>query len=166
VTSRLARNLRAPADAAEPYRLDEQIGFVLRRATQRHLALFAAGMGSKPTGNGAGHDGDAIELTPMQWAALARLYETGPRAQNALGRATAMDGATIKGVVDRLESRGLVAGSADPADGRRRTIALTDEGRELVARAAPVAAAITRDTLAPLTAAERTTLLALLKKLA
>ena len=41
------------------------------------------------------------------WAVLAKLTETGPCAQNVLGRLTAMDVATIKGVIDRLTARGL-----------------------------------------------------------
>ncbi len=83
-----------------PYRLDDQIGFILRQANQRYAALFANGIG-----NG---------LTPTQWAALVRLGETGPCPQNQLGRLTAMDAATIKGVVERLDKRGLIQRSADP----------------------------------------------------
>jgi hypothetical protein len=46
-----------------------------------------------------------INLTPTQWAALAKLTETGPCSQNQLGRLAAMDVATIKGVIDRLTAR-------------------------------------------------------------
>ncbi len=52
-------------------------------------------------------------LTPMQFAALARLAEAGAQSQNALGRQTAMDAATIKGVIDRLGRRGLVTTALD-----------------------------------------------------
>jgi DNA-binding MarR family transcriptional regulator len=164
VTHRLAR--RAAAAATETadapcYRLDEQIGFLLRRATQRHLAIFAAGMRAQANGGGG-----SAELTPMQWATLAKLYETGASAQNSLGRATAMDAATVKGVVDRLKARGLVESRADPADGRRRSVVLTASGRRHVEQAILQAEAITEATLAPLTDGERETLLALLKKLA
>jgi DNA-binding MarR family transcriptional regulator len=165
VTNRLARHsAAAPAgpaietDAdATPYRLDDQIGFLLRRATQRHLAIFAAGMDA---------NGDGRDLTPMQWAALAKLDERGATPQNRLGRLTAMDGATVKGVVDRLIERGLVDTSADPDDRRHRVVALTAAGRRLVTRSRSAAAAITEATLAPLAVSERATLLALLRKLA
>jgi DNA-binding MarR family transcriptional regulator len=164
VTNRLARQPASepPADAAardEIYRLDEQIGFMLRRASQRHLAIFAAGMA-------AASDGKGSELTPMQWAALAKLHETGASAQNSLGRATAMDAATIKGVVDRLMARGLVEIRPDPQDGRRRLVAITASGRRIVERATPHAEAVSVDTLAPLNPTERDRLLALLRKLA
>lgn len=162
MTTRLARQPAsdAPANPAardETYRLDEQIGFMLRRATQRHLAIFAAGMAAAANGKGA-------ELTPMQWAALAKLHELGASAQNSLGRATAMDAATIKGVVDRLGARELVEIRADPEDGRRRLVAITEAGRRVVERAIPHAETVSTETLAPLTAAECATLIALLKK--
>jgi len=140
-----------PADHPLRYILDEQVGFLLRQVNQRHTAIFAERM---------------IEgLTPTQWAALARLDERGPLSQNHLGRLTAMDAATIKGVVDRLSVRGLTNAEPDPDDGRRLNIALTEEGRALVARAATLAFAITEETLSPLNGTERQTLIRLLEKL-
>src|SRR5271170_6226670 len=115
------------------YVLDDQIGFVLRQAQQRHTTLFAAEM---------------IEgLTPTQWAALAKLRECGACSQNHLGRLTAMDAATIKGVIDRLSARGFTAARADPADARRLLVELTNEGAALYDRAVPMAQAITEKTL-------------------
>ena len=134
-----------------PYVLEEQIGFILRQVWQRHAAIFAAGIGAN--------------LTPTQWAALAKLAETGPCSQNQLGRLTAMDVATIKGVIDRLTARGLTETSSDPQDGRRLKVSLTRNGRELAEKAASNALAITRETLAPLEANEREMLTALLNKL-
>jgi DNA-binding MarR family transcriptional regulator len=134
------------------YRLDDQVGFMLRRVSQRHVSIFA------------GHMGEGI--TPTRWAALAKLYENGPTSQNLLGRNTAMDAATIKGVVDRLTKRRLIETQADTRDGRRRLVALTDEGRRLVERSLANAMASTRQTLEPLTPPERAALLNLLRKLA
>ena len=134
-----------------PYVLDEQIGFILRQVVQRHVALFDALM-----------DGD---LTPTQWAALSKLAEVGACSQNQLGRRTAMDVATIKGVIDRLSARGLTKTSADPDDGRRLLVALTPAGQAKVDQAVSGAFQATEDTLAPLTAAERETLKSLLFKL-
>src|SRR5215831_9359805 len=134
-----------------PYILDEQIGFILRQVWQRHAAIFARDIG--------------ISLTPTQWAALAKLQETGPCSQNQLGRLTAMDVATIKGVIDRLTARGLTETSSDPEDGRRLLVSLTRAGQQLAEKVAPNAVAITRETLGPLDAKERETLMALLNKL-
>jgi len=133
------------------YVLDEQIGFILRQVSQRHAMIFARDIGA--------------ELTPTQWAALSKLAEAGPCSQNQLGRLTAMDVATIKGVIDRLTARGLTETSADPQDGRRLLVSLTRAGQQMVEKMAPNALAITRETLAPLDAKERETLVALLSKL-
>jgi MarR family transcriptional regulator, lower aerobic nicotinate degradation pathway regulator len=134
-----------------PYILDEQIGFILRQVWQRHTTIFAREIG--------------INLTPTQWAALAKLAETGPCSQNQLGRLTAMDVATIKGVIDRLTARGLTETSPDPEDGRRILVSLTRAGQQVAEKAAANALAITKETLAPLDARERETLLGLLNKL-
>jgi MarR family transcriptional regulator, lower aerobic nicotinate degradation pathway regulator len=86
-------------------------------------------------------------------------------SQNLLGRHTAMDAATIKGVVDRLARRGLAETRIDPDDARRLLVALTDEGAALVEQVTPAALAITEATLGPLVADERAALLALLSRL-
>ncbi len=140
------------AKPAKPtYVLDEQIGFILRQVSQRHAVIFARDIG--------------IDLTPTQWAALAKLQETGPCSQNQLGRLTAMDVATIKGVIDRLTARGLTETSSDPEDGRRLLVSLTKAGHQLAEKAAPNALAISRETLAPLEPKEREVLMELLSRL-
>src|ERR1700727_3336337 len=135
-----------PADV-----LDEQIGFILRQVSQRHAVIFARDIGA--------------DLTPTQWAALAKLAETGPCSQNQLGRLTAMDVATIKGVIDRLTARGLTETSADPEDGRRLRVSLTRAGQQLAEKVASNALAITKETLAPLDSREREMLGTLLERL-
>jgi DNA-binding MarR family transcriptional regulator len=136
---------------AEAYRVDEQIGFLLRQANQRHVAIFAARMGDK--------------LTTMQWSALIKLREIQPSSQNQLGREIAMDAATTKGVIDRLVARGYVSTSPDPEDGRRVILSLTEAGDEAVTRNLASAQTVTEETLAPLSAKERSTLLDLIRKL-
>jgi DNA-binding MarR family transcriptional regulator len=89
----------------------------------------------------------------------------GPCSQNKLGRFTAMDGATIKGVIDRLTRRGLTETSPDPDDGRLLMVALTEAGRTVAARAIPAGSQITEETLAPLNPDEQAQLLTLLGKL-
>lgn len=133
------------------YVLDEQVGFLMRVAVQRHTAIFMSRM---------------IEsLTQTQFAALAKLYEVGPCSQNHLGRLIYLDAATIKGVVDRLGVRGFVTALNDPKDRRRRAVALTELGRDVTEKAIKVAGEITAATLAPLTAEEQRTVAKLLKKL-
>jgi len=138
-------------DRKAEYCLDEQVGFLLRKANQRHLAIFAA---------------EIADLTPPQFAALARLYEVGQTSQNQLGQLIAMDAATIKGVIDRLRARRLVALTPHVHDRRRLLVGLTAEGREAIEKLLPLARGITEKTLAPLTPREAATLLRLLSKLA
>ena len=52
--------VEAPDD--QDYLLQEQVGFILRKAHQRHVAIFAVHI---------------ADLTPPQFAALAKLYDVG-----------------------------------------------------------------------------------------
>jgi DNA-binding MarR family transcriptional regulator len=136
-----------------PYVLEAQIGHLLRRAHQRHVAIFLASMGE-----------DAP--TPTQFAALVKLFDAAEVSQNRLGRLTSMDPATIKGVVSRLVGRGLVESTADPRDQRRVVLRLSAAGRALVLSLLGKARAATEATLAPLSPAEQRRLVALLGKIA
>lgn len=133
------------------YVLDTQAGFLLRKAQQRHLSIFAAHM--------------AEGLTAQQFAALVKLAEAGPSSQNALGRQTAMDNSTINGVVKRLTQRGLIDKLPSEEDHRLHMLRLTPEGRRVHDRVLPIAGEITRLTLAPLSRSEQATLLRLLRKI-
>ncbi len=124
---------------------------MLRQVSQRHNTIFATLIG----------DG----LKPMQWAVLARLHEIGATSQTALGRAVSMDGATIKDIVDRLAKRGLAARLPDPADGRKLLVDLTAAGRQVTSRNFDRARAISLETVAPLTEAERVVLRRLMERL-
>jgi DNA-binding MarR family transcriptional regulator len=135
----------------EAYRLDGQVGFLLRKANQRHLAIFARAI---------------PDLTPPQFAALAKLAEVGETSQNQLGQLVAMDAATIKGVIDRLKARGLVELSEHDSDRRRIMVGLTAAGRKTIEALLPLATQISDETLGSLSPRETATLLRLLAKLA
>lgn len=132
------------------YRLDDQIGFLLRRVNQRHLAIFAKII---------------PEVTTTQFALMARLSQLGPQSQNALGRETAMDAATVKGVVDRLARQGFVTTADDPNDRRRRVVSLTEAGETRFRQLAPLAQEISRQTQEPLSRSEARMLFDLLSRL-
>jgi len=140
-----------PPRGSRRYILDGQVGFLLRKAQQRHLSIFGAHMGEG--------------LTAQQFAAIAKLFEGGPSSQNSLGRQTAMDNSTINGVVRRLRQRGLVEKFRAPEDSRLHMLRLTAEGQRVCDRVLPMAQEITRLTLAPLSTSEQATLLRLLRKL-
>lgn len=146
-------NEQPEQDAANPrdYELSEQIGFILRQVNQRHVAIFTEVMGA--------------DLTPTQWAVLSRLYVDGGCSQNELGRQAAMDVATVKGVVDRLIGRDLIASRPHPEDGRRVILELTKAGRSFTEDKLSRAETVSNLTLQPLTVRQRATLLDMLKRL-
>lgn len=141
------------ADELGGYAVEEQVGFLLRRAQQRHAALFQEAM--EPHG-----------LTPTQFTALIKIVGLGRVTQNHLGRLAAMDPATIQGVVRRLIGRGLVARARDPLDARMAVLAPTEAGCALAALVVGPAVRITEATLRPLNADERLVFLSLLRRLA
>lgn len=132
------------------YRLEDQIGFKLRLASQRHLEIFASAL---------------PEATPTQFAVLAKLFERGTLSQNQLGREVGMDAATTKGVVDRMRSKGWVQSAPSQTDLRRLEISLSAQGRQFAVEAIARAGRISEITLSNLTPREAERLLALLDKL-
>ncbi len=141
-----------PAAALSGYTVEDQVGFLMRRANQRHTAIFQDGMA-------------AMDLTPTQFTALVKVVELGRVTQNHLGRLAAMDPATIQGVVRRLIDRDLVARTADPLDRRAIVLTPTPAGVALAAEAVAAARRVAEATLEPLTPVERRQILALLRKL-
>jgi DNA-binding MarR family transcriptional regulator len=146
--------LRAESgDEGNGYVLERQVGHLLRRAHQRHCAIFQENIG-------------AAQLTPLQFAAMVKLRDLAEVSQNQLGRLTAMDAATMQGVIKRLAVRGLIDRRPDPDDRRRLILSLSPAGEALIDSAVPDGAEISRLTLSPLSPAERRTLLDLLVRIA
>ena len=71
----MASRPRGRAPAKSDYRLDDQVGFLLRIAMQRHTSIFMSRI--------------IKGLTQTQFAALAKLSEVGPCSQTELGLVTA-----------------------------------------------------------------------------
>ena len=134
------------------YVLENQVGHLLRRAHQRHTAIFQATVEDE-------------QLTPLQFAALMRLADVGETSQNQLGRLTAMDAATMQGVIKRLISRGLIDRRPDPNDRRRLLLTLSAAGERMVDGVKDIGFRITDRTLEPLSQAERETFIKLLRRL-
>ncbi len=136
-----------------PYNLDDQVGHLLRRAYQRASANLSARL-------------QAYDLTPTQFAVLARLREQGPVSQNRLGRMVAMEPPNIRDVVLRLRKRGLLRTTRDAGDRRLSLIGLSAAGQQLVEGLLPLSEVSSAATLEPLNIRERTVLLDLLRRIA
>jgi DNA-binding MarR family transcriptional regulator len=72
------------------------------------------------------------ELTFPEVSALARLERGGPATSAELARVEQISPQSMGATLAGLEARGLVARSADPADGRRVVMSVTDAGLQLV----------------------------------
>lgn len=142
------------SSGAEPARYDysQQVGHLLRKAYQRHLAIF--------------QDGTAASgLTSVQFSILCALHDHGPSSQADLVRASAIDQATIRGILQRLRDRGLIMLDMDAADRRKIIYDLTQRGRALARETMPRALEISQETLRSLNPAEAVALLFLLRKI-
>ena len=134
------------------FHVEDHVGFLLRRAHQRHVALFTAAM-------------THVDLTPTQFTALLKTVQLRRVTQNLLGRQAAMDPATIQGVVRRLIARGLIRRSCDPLDRRTAVLEPTEAGVALITDVVACALQTHEAALAPLSPEERTSLLHLLRKI-
>ena len=85
--------------------------------------------------------------------------------QRTLAEAAVMAKAALAELLIRLEARGLVERRACTEDSRRRLVSLTRAGASLFARASPVIEQLNAEMLAPLSEADRATLLDLLQRL-
>ena len=136
----------------DAYQFSQQVGHLLRRSYQRHVAIFQRSIPDS-------------QLTAAQFVFLCALHAQGPCSINDLVRATAIDQGTARGVVDRLKVRGLLVVDHDPNDKRKVLIRSTPEGDALVKEMVPFALQITEDTFGNLNAAERVALVFLLQKM-
>ena len=152
VARRQPETKSASSPTSRPYRIEEQVGYLLRRAHQRASSIFQVMIGDP-------------NITPTQYSSMVKLHEYTELSQNHLGRLVGMDKATMQGVVRRLKDRGLVDSRPDPGDARRTLLSLTLDGQRSVNKLTLNGPLVSRETLKPLTPAEQRQLLELLSKI-
>lgn len=124
-------------------------GFLIRRAKQKSTALFVERCGE-------------FGMTPPQYAVL-RILEARPGLdQGEIADLALMDEATIGGILDRLEKRGL---AVRHREGRRRIVFLSEAGQELLNGLGSVVAEVQEAIMSPLTEREQKQLKRLLSKM-
>jgi DNA-binding MarR family transcriptional regulator len=128
-------------------------GHLIRRMHQASLAIFDSEMAK------AGFD-----LTPVQFAALWVIANRPGLDQATLATTIAFDRATTGGVIDRLESKGLVRREIDATDRRARRLFAEVAGKALLVRVEPLVAQVQETMLQGLDAAEQASLMHLLNK--
>ena len=143
------------ADMTAPtndYRFSDQVGHLLRRAYQRHVAIFQAAVPDS-------------RLTAAQFVVLCAVRDRGGCDVRAVVEATAMDEASVRGIVERLKIRELLTATHEPGDARHVDLALTPAGTALVEQTVPFARQISETTFGDLDAGERAELVRLLSRI-
>lgn len=131
----------------------EMAGHLIRRLHQQSSQVFQART------QAAGFD-----LTSVQFAALDAIAREPGIDQASLAATISFDRATIGGVLDRLETKGLVARVVSAQDRRARRLSLTLQGEQLLASIRPVVEALQAEILAPLSPGERAEFIALARR--
>ncbi|MFI6931353.1 MarR family winged helix-turn-helix transcriptional regulator [Streptomyces sp. NPDC050287] len=93
---------------------------------------------------------------------LSAVRDLAPVAQADLGRSVRLDPKDVVGILNDLQSAGLVVRAPDPKDRRKNAVSLTGEGARLLKRCEKVAREANDDLLAPLSPAERDQFMGLL----
>lgn len=149
----MSKKISEHTDFLTDYVLEDQIGYLLRRAYQRHTAIFQSVIS------------DAT-LTSVQFAVMMAIRDHQPAPLIKIGRVTAIDHATLRDVIMRLKRRGVLEVRPDQVDRRQRLVSLSGEGEALIADVIAGAHYVTEQTLAPLDACEKIAAIHVLKKLA
>src|SRR5437762_13396397 len=102
-------------------------------------------------------------LGSSDFAILELLLHRGQQPVNAIGRRVELTSGAIPSAVDRLEAQGLVVRAADAQDRRARLVSLTPRGAARIRRLFGVHKRAMEGATGGLTAAERETLINLIK---
>jgi MarR family transcriptional regulator, temperature-dependent positive regulator of motility len=147
-----AKSLKV-ADAIEPSELYGMPGHLVRRMHQASQAIFDAQVSEA-----------GVDLTSVQFAALATIGATPGIDQATLASAIAFDRPTTGGVIDRLEAKGFVRREITKVDRRMRHLYLEPAGKAVLDDATPIVRRVQGLMLGGLTEPERAMLLRLLSK--
>ncbi len=142
----------SPAEPRPDSFIEHQIGHLLRRAyalARKNSAASLAVLG---------------DISPVQASALATLLG-GAVTQAELGRRIGMESANTHTLIKRMVAMGLIRTRPDAANRRLSLVEHTTEGRRLALQLEDVLAGAAHATLAPLSIEERTSLVALVKRL-
>ena len=137
---------------AGPIDLETLPGHYIRRLQQIAVAIFL-------------EEVEESGITPVQYAALQAARNQPGMDQRTLARNIGLDSSTVAGVIDRLESRGLLQRNSSPDDRRVRLLTITGEGEALLARIVPAMRRAQERILAPLPAGQRAEFMRMLRLL-
>lgn len=139
-----------PNQAGTPERL---------RSLPSRLLNLAAGYAQRQAGERLA----TLDSRKWHYAVLAALEEFGPDSQSGLSDRTGIYRSDLVATINDLTARGFVVRAHDPADRRRNAITLTEAGRRHLKRLDVLLADAEAEFLAPLSKADRTELIRMLK---
>lgn len=150
---RSARAEMTPAGQLEEARLQKVLGYQLAQAAIVTDAIFSEQVGQP------------FNLRPVEYTVLTLIAENPGGSLVRLARALSVTPPNITTMVDRLESKGLVARSASEEDRRAQVLHVTAKGADLVRKATRKIVQAEGELL-PLTPGEQAILAELLHKVA
>jgi len=109
---------------------------------------------------------DELGIEMWDYVVLVALRHGPAHTQARLAAATGRDTTRLIPILDRLEARGLLRRTPDPADRRNRIVRLTDEGTELVTACQSAIRRMEARLLADLPSDERAAFIAQLERVA
>lgn len=128
-------------------------GHLIRRLNQLSTHIFAARI----------HEA-GFQLTPVQFAALDAIISRPDQDQASIAAMIAYDRATVGGVIDRLEQKGLVERTISKKDRRAREVRITRKGRRTFEQVLPIVVSVQEDILVGLQQGERELFVSLARK--
>lgn len=132
--------------------IEAQPGHLIRRLQQFAVALFM-------------EETQGLDLTPVQFAALAAAQRQPGMDQRTLAATIGFDTSTTGGVLDRLEARSLLQRVASADDRRVRLIHVTEDGAAVLRQVTPGMLRAQARMLTPLPASERAAFMHMLDRL-
>ncbi len=128
-------------------------GHLIRRLHQQSSQIFV--QRTKAAG---------FDLTSVQFAALDAIRSRPDTDQARVAELIAYDRATIGGVIERLEHKGLVRRVVSERDRRARELSLTPEGERVLSALLPIVREVQDEILGSLGDADRAQFLALARQ--
>nr|WP_314259922.1 MarR family transcriptional regulator [uncultured Devosia sp.] len=127
----------------KPVPTEESVGYIIHEVAKAFRRRFE-------------EEVKVYDLTLPQMRALGELVRKGGVSQVSLAGAIDADPMTLKGILDRLEKRGLVQRQQDPSDSRAKVVHVTEAGEALFRTAKSVGVEIQNEAIEGLSEAELT----------
>lgn len=148
---RRKRDERSVAHSPPTPRLDESLGYLVRKAHHAIVGRLEERLASR-------------RISASTWSFLRRLWDEDGMTQRELASALGLTPPTAVSAIDNLQRRGLVERRLSGTDRRKRHIFLTDKARHLIEELRHHATAVNDIAVADLTSAEAHQLMQYLHK--